>query len=123
MSGATARPTQNERPYGDSDDLKWAARQWAARVGVVLSSIHVRDLKAKWASVSVRGRLTLSTDAVSLPKPLADFVIVHELVHLLAPNHGKLFRSFLSVYLPDWRDRDQALHTKKPKSHKRRCQR
>jgi predicted metal-dependent hydrolase len=34
---------------------------------------------------------------------------VHELVHLLAPNHGKVFKSFLAAYLPDWHERDCAL--------------
>ena len=40
-----------------------------------------------------------------LPKTLCEFVIVHELVHLLAPNHGKVFKSFMSAYLPDWEER------------------
>jgi predicted metal-dependent hydrolase len=34
---------------------------------------------------------------------------VHELVHLLAPNHGKVLKSFLAAYLPDWREPDRAL--------------
>jgi hypothetical protein len=34
---------------------------------------------------------------------------VHELVHLLAPNHGKVFKSFMSAYLPDWEEREKLL--------------
>ena len=66
-------------------------------------------MRSKWASMSTAGRLTLNTDLLALPALLADYVIVHELVHLLVPNHGKLFKSFLTAYLPDWRDRDWEL--------------
>jgi hypothetical protein len=40
---------------------------------------------------------------------LAEFVIVHELVHLLVPNHGKVFKCFMYAYLPDWEEREQQL--------------
>lgn len=40
---------------------------------------------------------------------LGEFVIVHELVYLLAPKHGKLFKSFMNAYLPDWEKREQQL--------------
>ena len=40
---------------------------------------------------------------------LGEFVIVHEFVHLLAPIHGRLFRSFMHAYLPDWEERQQDL--------------
>ena len=52
--------------------------------------------------------------ALNFPRDLAEYVIVHELVHLLAPNHGKLFKSFLLAYLPDWQARDQALRALTP---------
>ena len=65
----------------------------------------------KWASISTSGRLTLSTDLLDLPEALGEFVIVHELVHLLAPNHGRVFKSFMSAYLPDWEERQHHLQT------------
>ncbi len=46
---------------------------------------------------------------LDVPKDLSDFVIVHELAHLLAPNHGKVFKSFMHAYLPDWQQRERAL--------------
>jgi predicted metal-dependent hydrolase len=42
-------------------------------------------------------------------KPLGEFVIAHELVHLLAPNHGKVFKSFMSAYQPGWEEREEML--------------
>src|SRR5437870_5002790 len=80
--------------WHDADDLRWAARHWAARIGVHLRSVHLRPMTRKWASISTAGRLTLNTDLLGVPKSLGEYVLVHELVHLLAPNHGPLFKSF-----------------------------
>ena len=64
----------------------------------------------KWAYISTGGkRLTLNTELLDLPKELGEYVIVHELVHLLAPNHGKLFKSYLHAYPPDWEKRENQL--------------
>ena len=89
--------------------LRWSVRQWAARIGVHAPQIHLRAMRSKWASLSTAGRLTLSTDLLQVPRDLGEFVIVHELVHLLAPNHGKVFKSFMQAYLPDWEKREERL--------------
>ena len=60
------------------------------------------------------GRLTLNTDLLDLPEALGEFVIVHELVHLLAPNHGRVFKSFMSAYLPDWEERQHSINAYRP---------
>ena len=90
-------------------DLKNAVWQWAEHIGVKVQEIHLRQMQRKWASISRKGRLTLNIELLHLPKTLTEFVIVHELVHLLVPNHGKLFKSFMSAYLPDWEDRQDRL--------------
>ena len=105
-----------ESVWNDSDDLKRAVRQWADRIGVQVREIHLRDMRRKWASISTSGRLTLNTELINLPIALGEFVIVHELVHLLVPNHGKLFKSYMSAYVPDWEDRQHDLQTL-PDSH------
>ncbi len=94
-----------------SADLKAAVRQWADRIGVKVQEIHLRRMQRKWASISTKGRLTLNTDLLNLPEALVEFVIVHELVHLLVPNHGKLFKSYMSAYLPDWEERQNRLRS------------
>lgn len=101
-------------PWYDANDLRWAVRQWAARMGVRVRRIQVRALGRKWASMSTAGNLTLSSELLELPQPLGEYVIVHELAHLLAPNHGKVFKSFLYAYLPDWEERDHRLRSEYP---------
>jgi predicted metal-dependent hydrolase len=98
-----------EATWYDADDLRWAARHWATRLGVKTTRIQLRQMRSKWASISTAGRLTLNTDLLGMPKALGEFVIVHELVHLLAPNHGKVFKSFMHAYMPDWTARERRL--------------
>ncbi len=93
----------------DAEDMRWAARHWATRMGVSLRQISVRHMTRKWASMSTAGRLTLNADLLDLPRGLGEYVIVHELVHLLAPNHGKVFTAFLTAYMPDWQEREALL--------------
>jgi len=95
--------------WQDAEELRWAARHWAARIGVKPTRIQLRPMHSKWGSISTAGRLTLNTELIELPRSLGEFVIVHELVHLLAPNHGRVFKSFIRAYLPDWQQREREL--------------
>src|SRR5437763_6222592 len=95
--------------WHDAEGLRWAARNWATRIGVKPARIQVRPMQTKWASISTTGSMTLDIGLLKLPKELGEFVIVHELVHLLAPNHGKVFKSFMQAYLPDWETREKQL--------------
>ncbi len=110
MSAASVAVAMKARNrWHDAEELRWSVRHWATKIGVRTPQIHMRKMRTKWASLSTVGRLTLSTELLDLPKDLGEFVIVHELVHLLAPNHGKIFKSFMHAYLPDWEKREQVL--------------
>ncbi len=109
MKPSPARTDTPEARWRDADELRWAARHWATRIGVRTPQIHLRTMTTKWASISTAGRLTLNTELLELPKRLGEFVVVHELIHLLAPSHGKVFKSFLHAYLPDWQERENDL--------------
>lgn len=62
-------------------------------------------MSRKWASISTAGRLTLNIELLELPKEIGEFVIVHEVLHMIVPNHGRVFKSFLNAYMPDWEKR------------------
>lgn len=79
--------------------FKQEVLDWAARIGVEPSEIHVRKMRRKWGSCSTSGRLTFSADLLSEPDDVRAGVIVHELLHLKVPNHSKLFRSLERAYL------------------------
>jgi predicted metal-dependent hydrolase len=96
MSRAALVPLEQTVPV---EVFKAEVRKWAKRISVETSEIHVRDMTRKWASCSSRGRLTFDVDLLRQPTEFRSEVIVHELVHLKVPNHGKLFRSLVRSYL------------------------
>lgn len=81
------------------DVFKGEVQAWAKRIGVELKELHVRPMKRKWGSCSTSGRATFSTDLLSQSAKLRREAIVHELLHLKVPNHGKLFKALLKAYL------------------------
>lgn len=93
----------------NEQELRDAVKSWAKKMGVQVPQIHVRPLKNKWGSISTKGRMTLNAQLLELPKELGEFVIVHELVHILSPNHGKVFKCFMDAYLPNWLDLENEL--------------
>jgi hypothetical protein len=110
-SKGTAKNRKPVLRWHDVEEIRWAVRNWATKIGVKSPQVHIRQMKRKWASMSTVGRLTLDSHLLQLPKELGEFVIVHELVHLLAPNHGRVFKSFMLAYLPDWEEREQRLQS------------
>jgi predicted metal-dependent hydrolase len=79
--------------------FKAEVRAWAERMGVQPREIHIRPMKRKWASCSSNGRVTFDRDLLRQPAQFRAEVIIHELLHLKIPNHGRLFRTLLRLYL------------------------
>jgi predicted metal-dependent hydrolase len=72
---------------------------WAKRIGVEPKEIRLRLMKSKWASCSSNGRLTFNSEILSQPAAFRSEAIVHELLHLKVPNHGKVFKNLLRAFL------------------------
>lgn len=81
------------------DIFKSEVRIWAERIGVEANELHIRPMSRKWGSCSTAGRLSFNADLLKEPAVFRKNVIVHELLHLRVPNHGKLFRALLKAYL------------------------
>ena len=82
--------------------LREETRGWAARIGVNPRRIQVQVMRKKWASCSTAGSVTLSRDLLLEQAEFRTFVIVHELLHLQVPNHGRLFRNLMRAFIPGW---------------------
>lgn len=82
--------------------FKQRVRVWADTIGVEVVWLGIRPMKRKWASCSTKGHLNFSTELISLEPRVQDYVIVHELLHLRVPNHGKLWKSLMRGYLGEW---------------------
>lgn len=59
-------------------------------------------MKKRWGSCTSSGKILLNPDLVKAPSICIDYVILHELCHLLHPNHGKNFQQLLQVVMPNW---------------------
>ena len=77
------------------------AAAWARKIHAEPSRIRFQEMTKKWASCSTAGQITFSTTLFKKPRKFQEAVIVHELVHLLVPNHGKLFKSMFFSFMPD----------------------
>lgn len=72
---------------------------WAKRIGVEPKEIRLRLMKNKWASCSSNGRLTFNSEILQQTAALRAETIVHELLHIKVPNHGKLFKNLMRAFL------------------------
>ena len=79
--------------------FKAEVRAWATRIGVEVTALHIRRMPRKWGSCSTAGRLTLNADLMHQSAEVRRQVIVHELLHVKVPNHGRVFRALLRSYL------------------------
>lgn len=71
--------------------------------------VQIQRMTTKWASCSSAGRLCFSRDLLAEDAAFQEVVIVHELLHLRVPNHGKLFKSLMTAYVPGWEELSRAL--------------
>lgn len=77
--------------------------KWQAKLGVEVESVTVRRMKTRWGSCTpARRSIRLNTDLAKKPPVCLEYVIVHELVHLLEPTHNHRFVSLMNQHLPNW---------------------
>jgi hypothetical protein len=91
------------------DELRAMVHEWASRIGVEPGKITLRTMQRKWGSCSRGTNITLNTSLAGVPRHLAEYVILHELVHLRVFNHGKDFKAEMTKHMPDWAERDREL--------------
>ncbi|HZM06550.1 MAG TPA: M48 family metallopeptidase [Candidatus Saccharimonadales bacterium] len=83
-------------------DFKAQVAHWAIRIRAKPRQIRIQQMRRKWASCSTSGTVSFSTEVLAQPAAFREYVIVHELLHLKVPNHGKLFKTLLRAYIPDY---------------------
>jgi predicted metal-dependent hydrolase len=88
--------------------LKRRVDAWAVKLRVMPRAVRVQRMTRKWGSCSTAGTITLAIDLDDESEGFQDFVIVHELLHLKVPNHGRLFKALMTAHVPQWRALDAA---------------
>jgi len=79
--------------------------KWEPRFNVRVAGYFLQRMKTKWGSCNYRtGHIRLNTELVKKPKDLLEYVIVHEMTHLLEPTHSERFVTILARHYPTWRE-------------------
>ena len=84
--------------------LRHRVDHWCVRLRVMPRAVRILSMKRKWGSCSSSGIVCLAIDLDEQDLRFQDYVIVHELLHLRVPNHGRLFKALMSAHAPGWRE-------------------
>lgn len=78
--------------------------KWQTRLGVKVERLFIRRMKTKWGSCSpTHGSIRLNTELAKKPRQCLEYVIVHELSHLIERRHNEHFVKLLDRHIPQWR--------------------
>ncbi len=83
---------------------------WEAIIQVKVYEWGIKKMKTRWGSCNTRAaRIWLNLNLIKKPIECLEYVLVHEMVHLLEPSHNKRFYSLMSKFLPNWKDQQRVL--------------
>lgn len=77
---------------------------WETKIGVKSSSIRILKMKTKWGSCHIKdGNIVINYELAKKPLECLEYIVVHELVHMLERHHNKNFIAYMDRFLPNWR--------------------
>lgn len=86
--------------------------KWEPEIGVEINDYYVRRMKTRWGSCnSLAGTIWLNTDLAKKPLECLEYIVVHEMVHILERTHNERFQAHMRRFMPDWSHRRQLLNT------------
>lgn len=83
--------------------LRQRVLTWAVKLRVNPRVVRIQQMRRKWGSCSSTGTVTFASDLLNREPRFQDFVIVHELLHLRLPGHGRVFKVLMNMHVPEWR--------------------
>lgn len=81
------------------------ARYFSGILGVQFNGIKVRSMRSRWGSCTSRGNISFDWRLITVRPSVVDYVVVHELCHLVHPNHSREFWTLVESILPDYKAR------------------
>jgi len=84
---------------------------WQDLMGIELYEWRIKRMKTRWGTCNIRAkRIWLNLHLAKRPKHCLDFIIVHEMVHLLESKHNDRFKGYMDRFMPDWKERKRELN-------------
>jgi len=94
-------------------------KAWESRLKVKVAGFYVQQMKTRWGSCNPTARtLRLNTALATKPRECIEYIVVHEMAHLLEPTHGPGFIALMGRIMPHWRDTCELLN-RLPARHER----
>lgn len=83
-----------------------------SKYGVILPELRIRNMETQWGSCLPKKQIiTLNKKLIEVPKNCIEYVVLHEYCHFIHPNHSKHFYNFISMLMPDWKERKKTLES------------
>ena len=83
---------------------------WSDKLAVQVNQLFISYMKTRWGSCNARDKnIRLNSELIKKPKECVEYIIVHELLHLIESNHNDYFIRLLDVNMPNWRQRKKLL--------------
>tara|TARA_R110002096_G_scaffold97694_22_gene217881 strand:+ start:20698 stop:21420 length:723 start_codon:yes stop_codon:yes gene_type:complete len=93
------------------EDIPKLIAKWEPVMQVSVKEFGVKRMKTRWGTCNIRAqRIWLSLELAKKSPECLEYVVVHEMVHLLERLHNKRFHAFMDLFLPDWRERKKELN-------------
>lgn len=87
-------------------------KKWERVMGVEVKNIFIQRMKTKWGSCNHRsGSIRLNTDLARKPRECLEYIVVHEMAHLIEPTHNERFVALMNRLMPKWRSRRDLLNS------------
>lgn len=94
-----------------SDMIPQIFEHWESIMGVHAHEIHIKIMKTRWGTCNIKAkRIWLNLYLAQTPLECVEYVIVHELCHLIEPGHNQRFYHYMDVFMPDWKIRKKHLN-------------
>lgn len=91
--------------------------KWEKKIGVQSNDLRIKKMRTKWGTCNTEAkRVWLNLELAKKPKDCIEYIIVHELVHLLERSHNQRFVKFMDEFMPKWRFHREELN-RLPYSH------
>lgn len=106
----TDRSVTDEESARLKEQISRFAAKWEPVMGVHCERWSIRDMKSRWGSCTVTKKtIRLNMQLAKKPEECVEYVVVHELTHLLEPSHNARFHAYMKTYLPDYKERKRRL--------------
>ena len=89
--------------------------QFSKKLGATPNNYTIKNLKNRWGSLTKKGTIVLNINLIKAPERIIDYIIIHELCHLIIEGHSHKFWSLLHKYIPDYQDKIEWLNTNSEK--------